>query len=322
MTAIGPPQRFSFESADSEATAEFITAAYGMKTRMSGLAPGHPFRLSRRDAGQFALDTATAPLRLEYASEPWTATMVMQVKAGTAERAIGRLTERAGAGETFIVCQPGLAHHLWTQDAVMDLATFEPELVARVAATAPARRPCPVRFTGYRPVSAEAGERWRAVHRYVTDLIVDPEAGTQPLILGSAARLLAATMLATFPNTALTDPTIEDRRDASAAALRRAITFMDEHAGDDISAADIAAAANVTMRAIQLAFRRHLDTTPMAYLRRVRLEHARRELLAADPARDTVKAVAARWGFARPDRFTASYRDLFGVLPYQTLRDS
>jgi transcriptional regulator GlxA family with amidase domain len=129
-------------------------------------------------------------------------------------------------------------------------------------------------------------------------------------------------MLATFPNTALADPTIEDRRDARAAALRRAITFMDEHAGDDISAADIAAAANVTIRAIQLAFRRHLDTAPMGYLRRVRLEHARRELLSADPARDTVKAVAARRGFARPDRFTASYRDLFGVLPDQTLRDS
>jgi len=31
-------------------------------------------------------------------------------------------------------------------------------------------------------------------------------------------------------------------------------------------------AAHVTVRAVQLAFRRHLDTTPMAYLRRVRLE--------------------------------------------------
>jgi hypothetical protein len=31
--------------------------------------------------------------------------------------------------------------------------------------------------------------------------------------------------------------------------------------------ADIAAAARVTTRAVQLAFRRHLDTTPTDYLR-------------------------------------------------------
>jgi AraC-like DNA-binding protein len=321
MTAAAP-QSYSFESADSDATAEFITAAYGMKTRMSGLAPAHPFRMSRVDAGEFALDIAAAPLMLDYATEPWTAVMVMHMAAGTAERTIGALTEQARRGDVYIVCQPGLANRLRTQDATMDLATVGPRLLARVAATAPARVPGPIRFTGYQPVSATAAVQWRSVHRYVTELLTNPEAAAQPLIVGSAGRLLAATMLATFPNTALTDPTIEDRRDASARALRRAITFMDEHAGDDITVADIAAAANVTIRAIRLAFRRYLDTTPAAYLRRVRLEHARRDLLAADPALGTVSAIAARWGFASPERFTAAYRDLFGVLPYLTLRDS
>ena len=37
--------------------------------------------------------------------------------------------------------------------------------------------------------------------------------------------------------------------------------FIDEHAHQDITAADIAGAARVTIRTIQLAFRRHLDTT-------------------------------------------------------------
>jgi AraC-like DNA-binding protein len=320
MTAA--PQQYSFESADSDVTAEFITAAYGMKTRLSGLDPAHPFRLARTDAGQFALDTAVAPLTLDYVTEPWTAVMVMHMAAGTAERTIASVTERAGPGDVYLVCQPGLAHRLVTQDATMNLATVGPALLDQVAATAPARAPEPIRFTGYQPVSPRAAARWQAVYRYVTGVLASPEAGAQPLVVGSAGRLLAATMLTTFPNTALTDPTIEDRRDARPAALRRAITFMDEHAGDDITVADIAAAADVTIRAIQLAFRRHLDTTPAAYLRRVRLEHARRDLLAADPAGETVTAIAARWGFAEPERFTAAYLDLFGVLPYQTLRAS
>ena len=134
------------------------------------------------------------------------------------------------------------------------------------------------------------------------------------------ARLLAATVLTAFPNTALTDPAIEDRRDAHPATLRRAVAFIDEHAHTDITTADITTAASVTIRAVQLAFRRHLDTTPTGYLRQVRLGHARHDLLAAHPVRDSVTAVAYRWGFPSPSRFAAYYRAAYGVLPGNTLR--
>jgi hypothetical protein len=69
-----------------------------------------------------------------------------------------------------------------------------------------------------------------------------------------------------------------------------------------------------------LAFRRHLDTTPLGYLRRVRLEHAHRQLTAADPARESVTAVAYRWGFSSPPQFTARYRAAYGIAPSHTLR--
>lgn len=65
---------------------------------------------------------------------------------------------------------------------------------------------------------------------------------------------------------------------------------------------------------------RHLDTTPMAYLRHARLVRAHQELSDASHADDiTVTAVAARWGF-RPSRFAEYYRAAYGVLPSQTLR--
>jgi len=56
------------------------------------------------------------------------------------------------------------------------------------------------------------------------------------------------------------------------ATVRRATAFIEQHAHTDINMADIAAAANVSIRAVQCAFRRHLNTTPMAYLRAVRLK--------------------------------------------------
>lgn len=103
--------------------------------------------------------------------------------------------------------------------------------------------------------------------------------------------------------------------------MRRAIAFIDEHAHDDITGAQIAAAAGVTVRSVQLAFRRHLDITPLGYLRRVRLHHAHRQLATADPQHESVTAVAYRWGFANPSRFAACYRQAYGVLPSHTLRD-
>ena len=108
-------------------------------------------------------------------------------------------------------------------------------------------------------------------------------------------------------------------RGGTPATLRWAIAFIEARAGDDIGLTDIAGAACVTARAVQIAFRRHLDTTPMAYLRRVRLDQAHEELRAAAPGA-TVTIIAARWGFASPSRFTVDYRAAYGELPSHTLR--
>jgi transcriptional regulator GlxA family with amidase domain len=142
----------------------------------------------------------------------------------------------------------------------------------------------------------------------------------EPLVASTSSQLLCAAVLAAFPNTALSEPTIEDRRDSHPRTLRRAIAYIDDHAHEDIGVADIAAAANVTIRALQHAFRRHRDITPMGYVRLVRLRQAHQELLAADPAGDTtVTQVAARWGFFHPGRFARYYREIHGCSPYQTL---
>lgn len=109
-------------------------------------------------------------------------------------------------------------------------------------------------------------------------------------------------------------------RPGEPAALQRAIAFIDAHAESRIRLADIVAAAGIAARALQYDFLRHHQITPLGYLRRVRLERAHRDLLAADPAGgDTVSAIAARWGFAKTGRFAEQYRAAYGRLPSQTL---
>ena len=60
--------------------------------------------------------------------------------------------------------------------------------------------------------------------------------------------------------------------------------------------------------------------TPAQYLRRTRMNAAHPELQDADPGRgDTVKGIAARWGFTHPGRFAQYYRQVYGTTPSRTL---
>jgi len=98
------------------------------------------------------------------------------------------------------------------------------------------------------------------------------------------------------------------------------MAFIETNADLDISIVDIARAAYVNVRAVQLAFRRYLDTTPMAYLRRVRLERAHGQLSAGVPNDGTtITEIAARWGFANASRFAALYRRAYGHPTSHTL---
>jgi transcriptional regulator GlxA family with amidase domain len=115
-------------------------------------------------------------------------------------------------------------------------------------------------------------------------------------------------------------PSHAERSAAQPHTLRVAIAFIHQNAHRDIGLSDIAAAINVTPRSVQYTFRRHLGTTPLEYLRRVRLDRAHRDLQAADPTVDTVMEIAGRWQFGHPGRFSIAYREAFGRPPSRTLR--
>lgn len=106
-------------------------------------------------------------------------------------------------------------------------------------------------------------------------------------------------------------------------AVRRAITYLEDVAGEDVRIGEVAAAARVSSRALQEAFRKHLDTTPMAYLKSIRLARAHADLRRFSVEDGTtVAAVAYRWGFANLGRFAADYRREFGRSPSEVLRAS
>lgn len=100
--------------------------------------------------------------------------------------------------------------------------------------------------------------------------------------------------------------------------IRLAIEFMHAYARECISVEDIARAAHASVRALQMGFATFKRTTPMAYLRRIRLEGARNELL--NNEQTSIAEVAIRWGFKHLGLFARAYRDAFGELPSETRR--
>jgi AraC-like DNA-binding protein len=112
---------------------------------------------------------------------------------------------------------------------------------------------------------------------------------------------------------------LHDERPAAPRAVRKAMSLIENHAAEPLSVEDIAEAVGVGVRALQVGFRRFADTTPMGYLRDVRLRQVHSELLAADPCSVSVTEVAARWQFLHAGRFAVQYRERFGEKPSTTL---
>ncbi|RAO32843.1 putative thc operon regulatory protein [Micromonospora noduli] len=178
-----------------------------------------------------------------------------------------------------------------------------------------------LRFDSSRPISAALGRHWTQTLSHLTrSVLCDPALMANPLVVGNTRHLLAATALAVFPNTAH-GPALRAAGEVTPRALRRAVTYVDDHADQPITLDQVAAAAGVRPRALQLAFRRHHDTTPMRYVRQVRLERAHCDLQAGSPTTGvTVAMIATRWGFTHLGRFSTDYRAAYGCSPSHTLR--
>jgi AraC-like DNA-binding protein len=103
--------------------------------------------------------------------------------------------------------------------------------------------------------------------------------------------------------------------------VREAIDLVSAEEEATWTIPELARAAGVTVRALELGFRKELGKTPREFIRDQRLVRAHDELLRANPGDGTtVTAVACRWGFWHAGRFATSYIERFGVRPAATLR--
>ncbi|CAB3707345.1 AraC family transcriptional regulator [Achromobacter denitrificans] len=175
-----------------------------------------------------------------------------------------------------------------------------------------------------RPLRFQLGFRWRecpAWHCLMSYLLDcssrHADLAAHKLIVHQMEQLVAATLLAAHPHNYTGVP--PGRRGAVLPRHVRSVQdYLKAHAHEPLSAEQLARIAGVSVRSLYAGFKEFLGISPMLYLRDLRMERARAELLSGET--HNIASVALRWGFAHMGRFSAGYKARYGESPSQSLR--
>ncbi|MBF6142418.1 AraC family transcriptional regulator [Nocardia farcinica] len=176
----------------------------------------------------------------------------------------------------------------------------------------------PLVFDPRMDLTTPANRTWRGLLTLLVDAI-DRTAAPTSIAVQEFEGLLVSQLILGQPHN-YRDELDRKPQPVVSRPIAKAAELIEAHAHEPLTVDDIADAVGIGTRTLQDGFRRYYNTTPMAFLRDVRLRRVRTDLLQADPTLTTVTDIAIRWGFLHPGRFSVLYRDRFGESPSQTLR--
>jgi AraC-like DNA-binding protein len=101
--------------------------------------------------------------------------------------------------------------------------------------------------------------------------------------------------------------------------VTRALRYMNTHVHDRFDVGTLARTAGMSSSTLHRAFKQVTTLTPVQYLKRIRLDEARRLML--DEQCDAAEA-AFRVGYASPSQFSREFKRLFGMPPRQYVEES
>lgn len=90
---------------------------------------------------------------------------------------------------------------------------------------------------------------------------------------------------------------------------------------ETICVPDLCERFHMSRRTLQYCFEEVTGESPVTFLRSIRLNAARRDLRRLNASKSSVAEIATTWGFNHFGQFSQDYRNLFGEMPSQTLRN-
>lgn len=239
--------------------------------------------------------------------------VVVQVDAGEVTLTAGDRRVDLGARDLGLVPLGARAELHWTS-AQLQLFSVPAAPLARLLGVP--RSAVQLHAPRIAPASPELADYLRRAGRLLSsDAFGTPEVYERDLIRAAAVELFAAVVVETF---GLTNRT-EDASDRDAGVIRRAVAEMRAHLTEPVSIPEVAAAAGVSVRGLQMAFARQLRVSPLLHLRQLRLDAARTALVDEATVGTTIADIARRFGYANSGRFSTHYRNEYGEAPSATL---
>ena len=104
-------------------------------------------------------------------------------------------------------------------------------------------------------------------------------------------------------------------------ALARAVEYIQENSAGPVRMSHVCAHAGVSQSTLERLFRSEFQQTPSGYLRARRLDAVRRSLKQGLGEVKTISSIASEHGFIHMGHFSCAYRQQFGVLPSEDVRN-
>ena len=227
-------------------------------------------------------------------------------------------------GGRQVVLNPGMAAVLSPDDATrMHWHSGNEQLILRLSRALVERTL--VGYTGQRlekPLRFDLAFSWREAGpwprllEYLADCANHRQLVQQKLVLEQIEQMVAATLLAAQRHT-YSDFTQPRPAGVLPRHIKRAQEYMHSHVHEPITAEILAAEIGISARSIQSGFKEFLGCSPSQYLRGLRLDRVRAELVSG--VESNVASAALRWGFDHMGRFSTYYKQRFGESPRQSL---
>jgi AraC-like DNA-binding protein len=213
-------------------------------------------------------------------------------------------------------------HMTWLDDCAQLILLVGRKLVEQRAAALAGKPVQPVEFDPLIDLRQPAGRGLRAQTEGIADLAERVGAGRSLSAVAAAdcrEALLDALLLGQHHGLSEAIRKFSGRGETLPCALRRARDCLHAHAADPLDLEQLAAAAGIGIRALQLGFQRHFGTSISEMLLDIRLSHLNAQLKRAAPDARIID-IAFDLGFTHLGRMSGAYRAKFGETPSATLR--
>lgn len=170
------------------------------------------------------------------------------------------------------------------------------------------------------PVLPKSSKTWPLFRSIVDTIKLYFDAGRDvqsPIAASYLKQALLLTLLESAPHNQSSRLTMKTG-EACPKFVNRAIDYMHYNADRPILLSDIAESCCTSARNLQIAFKKYKNTTPMRYLRMIRLARAHSDIVLLSRS-ETWQAVATKWGFNDALLFAKYYQQTYQELPSQTL---